>query len=651
MMTIYLKDIPLSQAKDFFRKALTTANLYQVLGVESIGVDEFAVGRILANPITAKLSSPGYNSSAMDGFAVDSSKVSKAKITDPVVLYYGVDAIYVDTGDPIPEGFDSVIPIEDCEAIDEFGGIALDQRKPKRIKIRSSVVPWNNVRFLGEDIIYSQLLFVASHEIRPVDLGILGSAGYSQIEVTRKPRVAILPTGSELVPIGTLPGNGQILEFNSLVLASKVNIWGGIADRYPIIIDDKELIYEGVVKAAKEHDLIIINAGSSAGAEDFTSEVISELGEVLVHGIAVRPGHPVIIGIIDSNNRKVPVIGVPGFPVSAALTMDLFVKDLISLWLDKTIEEDKEITAKLTRKITSPSGDDDFVRVTMAQVGNNILASPLARGAGVLSSLTEADGLLKIPSGIQGLDEGQDVRITLLRKRSDLDKTILCMGSHDLVLEKLKIFLSNQNRRLISMNIGSLGGLLSLNKLQSHLGGAHLLDGETGEYNLSYIQKYVTNIKPLVITLAMREQGLIVRKGNPKNIQNLKDLYRSDVRFVNRQRGSGTRILLDYFLNKNSLPSNSIQGYDQAEYTHLGIASAVESGRADCGMGIAAVTSIYNLDFIPLFEERYDLVINREINSQLLEPLINALSDNAFKELLKGMVGYKFDVMGKIISE
>ena len=650
-MSIYLEDIPLEKAKEIISNALKEADLEKVLGIEIIGVDENVLGRILAKPLLAKISSPNYNSSAMDGFAICSKDVEDAKITDPIILNYDEQAIYVDTGDPIPKKFNAVIPIEDCEAIDKFGNIASNQREPRKIKIRSSLVPWKNIRFLGEDITLSQLLFVAGHEIRPVDLGVIASGGYSHIEVTKKPRVAIIPTGSELVPVGTIPKEGQILEFNSLVMASKVNSWGGVASRFPIIKDDKDLIYKELKNSSIDHDLILINAGSSAGAEDFTSEVISKLGKVLVHGIAVRPGHPVIIGMVISDNRKVPVIGVPGFPVSAALTMDLFVRELIFLWTGRFYAAKESMSAYLTRKVTSPSGDDDFVRVSMAKVGENVIATPLSRGAGVLSSLTQADGLIIIPSGIQGREEGSEVSIELLRTQNEIFNTILCLGSHDLVLEKITSYLAKNNRRFISVNVGSLGGLLALDKKHSHLAGSHLLDGASGQYNLPYIHKYIKNIKPLVISLALREQGLLIKKGNPKNIKSFNDLYREDVIFVNRQRGSGTRILLDFNLQKNKMLPELIQGYSQEEYTHLGIASAIVSGRADCGLGIAAASTVYDLDFIPLFEERYDLIINKGFtNDLLMEPLFDALTDQSFKESLSGLIGYNFNIMGEVIS-
>ncbi|MFC2063664.1 molybdopterin biosynthesis protein [Chloroflexota bacterium] len=651
-MSIFKKDIPLEKAKEIVYNSLREANLAKVLGREKISVDENAVGRILAEPVMAKFSSPSYNSSAMDGFAINTKDVEEAKITKPVLLNYEEQTIYVDTGDPIPERFNAVIPIEECEALDENGKIALNQRKPKYVRIRSSFVPWQNVRFLGEDITKSQLLFVSGSEITPVDLGVIAASGHTEIEVARKPRVAIIPTGSELVPVGTQPKVGQILEFNSLVLATKVNKWGGASFRAPIVKDKKKLIREKLKNLAGNHDLILIIAGSSAGSEDFTSEVISETGNVLFHGIAVRPGHPVIMGMVERDSRRVPVIGVPGFPVSAALTMDLFVRELIYLWTGRSIYGKETISAKITRKVTSPAGDDDFVRVSMARVGEEILAIPLSRGAGVLTSLSQADGIVKIASGIQGLEEGMKINVELQRNKSDIFNSILCMGSHDLVLEKLTSYLAIKKRRFLSINVGSLGGLFALDKGYSHLAGSHLLDGATGEYNFSYINKYIINTECKVISLAIREQGLLIKKGNPKRIKSINDLLREDVTFINRQRGSGTRILLDFKLTQSELDSKLIQGYEQEEYTHLGIASAIVSGRADCGLGIAEASNVYELDFIPLFDERYDLIINKAFaDSQLLEPLFSALSDKWFIDSLIDLKGYKFHCMGEVLIE
>jgi putative molybdopterin biosynthesis protein len=651
-MSLYLRDIPLVEAIKILENALVDANLWRVLGNEILPVDENALGRVLAFPLQAKNSSPGYNSSAMDGFVVRAKETQGATLSAPKSLDYGSQSIYVDTGDPIPYGFDAVVPIEEVESLDAFEKNSKDPRRPKFIRLRSATVPWKNIRSLGEDITIEQLIFVAGHIIRPVDLGVIAAAGFSEIEVARKPRVAILPTGSELVPIGRKPEKGEILEFNSLILAGKINEWGGVATRYPIIKDNFEEILKEVISAAAKHDLILINAGSSAGSEDFTAKVVQEAGKLLLHGVAVRPGHPVIIGMINRQTQSVPVIGVPGYPVSAALTLDIFVKKIMFKWLGIHQKEEEKISAKLTRKVISPSGDDDYVRVVLSKVGDEVLAAPLSKGAGVITSLSMADGLLVIPSGVQGLEEGKKVEITLLRNRSEIDQTILCIGSHDLILEKIMDFLSRLDRRFVSINVGSMGGLIALNRGESHMAGSHLLDPATGDYNFYYIRKFVSNISVRVVALAMREQGLLVKNDNPKAIKSLNDILRKDIKFINRQKGSGTRVLLDYHLNLNDINPLIITGYEQEEYTHLGVAAAVASGRVDCGLGIAAAALPYGLDFIPLFTERYDLIINQKFaESELINPLYQVMESLDFKQAISELSGYKLEVMGKTMLE
>jgi putative molybdopterin biosynthesis protein len=651
-MPLYLNDIPLSDAKKIIEQALIEAGLWKVLGHESIPLNEQSVGRVLANSIHAKISSPSYNSSAMDGFAVRSFETNGAKPAYPLILKCGEKAKYVDTGDPIPDGFDSIIQIEDIEPLDESGKNSSNPRSPYSIRIRASVVPWNNIRSLGEDIILTQLLYSRGYLLRPVDLSVIAAAGYSKIEVTRKPKVVIIPTGSELVQVGEIPRIGEILETNSLALAGKINEWGAESTRSKIIKDDFDSIYESVMKASEEFDLILLNAGSSAGSEDYSSRVIETAGKLLVHGIAVRPGHPVIIGMIKNSKRVIPIMGLPGYPVSAILTLDILVEKILAKWLGRPPFEAEILNAEITKKITSPSGDDDFVRVVVAKMEDKYLATPLPRGAGVISSLSKADGILLIPSGIQGLEANEIVNISLLKTKGEIDQTILFIGSHDLIIDELARFLAEKERRLISINVGSIGGLISLNREESHLAGSHLLDPETGEYNLSYISKYITNIPVKIISLAMREQGLLVKKNNPKKIKSFDDLTRNDVMFINRQRGAGTRILLDYNLSVKKILPEKINGYNQEEYTHFGIAAAVISGRADCGLGIAAASLAFDLDFVPLFNERYDLIINQNFaDSDLLNPIYKVLDNPEFRKYISEMKGYNIETMGKVIEQ
>ncbi|MBI1794903.1 MAG: molybdopterin biosynthesis protein [Chloroflexi bacterium] len=676
-MSLYLHDIPLPEAKSRFEAALRDANLWRVLGTESIPLDENALGRVLAGPVWAKISSPHYHASAMDGFAVRAEDTSGAQPTTPLQLAVigslsstvnrPSSARYVDTGDPLPEWADAVIPIENVESLDADGNISSAIRAPSSIRIRAAVAPWSHVRPMGEDIVATQLVLPAGHVLRPVDLGAIAAAGHQQIGVARKPRVAILPTGSELVPIGSKLQAGDILEYNSLVLAAQIKAMGGEATRYPIVKDDFDLICQRVMEAAQDHDLILLNAGSSAGAEDFSAKVVEKLGTLLVHGVAVRPGHPVILGMVkresgvesrESDNLELgtwnltPIIGVPGYPVSAALTIDIFVEPILAKWLGRRPKELPVETAQLTRKINSPAGDEDYVRVVAGKVGDKLLAAPLSRGAGVITSLVQADGLVVIPPGVQGLEAGEKVNVRLYRNKAELERTIFCIGSHDLTLDLMAQFLAEHDRRLVSANVGSQGGLIALRRGEAHLAGSHLLDPVTGEYNVSYIRQYLPDVPVRVLALVKRDQGLLVRRGNPQRVKTLEDLTRPQVRFVNRQRGAGTRVLLDYHLSLKKISPDSIRGYNQEEYTHLGVAAAIASGRADCGLGVAAAAQALDLDFIPLFQERYDLVIPKEhAESNLLAPLFGLLGGRGFREAVSKLMGYDVSVMGALILE
>ena len=651
-MSIYLHDIPLPEAKQRLKEALISAHLWQRLGVEEIPVDEQAIGRVLAEAVWAKISSPHYHASAMDGFAVRSAHTSSAGPATPVALYYSSQTVYVDTGDPLPEWADGVIPIENVESLDEGDLPAADARRPKAIRIRAAIPPWSHVRPVGEDIVATQLVLPEGHRVRPVDLGAVAASGHTSMRVARPPRVAILPTGSELVPIGRPVKAGDIIEYNSLVLAAQINSWGAHATRFPITPDAFDAIREKVREAAQTHDLVLLNAGSSAGAEDFSAGVIASLGEVFVHGVAVRPGHPVILGMIHQEGRSVPVVGVPGYPVSAALTAEIFVAELIAQWLGTTVPDVQRVQARLTRKVTSPPGDDDYVRVLVGRVGEQMLAAPLNRGAGVITSLVRADGLLVLPRGTQGLPAGAQVEVQLYRSPAELERTIFAIGSHDIALDLLAQYLAGKQRRLISANAGSLGGLLALQRGEAHLAGSHLLDPESGQYNLPDIQRVLPDVAVKVVTLVGRQQGLMVAKGNPKQIQSLKDLAHSEARYINRQRGAGTRVLLDYHLHKMGIEAQNIPGYAVEEYTHLGVAVAIASGRADCGLGIAAAAQALSLDFIPLYLERYDLVVPEQyFASPLLAPLWDTLHLPVFRQAVAAMPGYSVEQMGDLVAE
>ena len=643
---VYLRDLPLEQAWAQFTSALESLGRFAALPGELIALDQ-ALGRVTAEPVWAKISSPHYHAAAMDGYALRAAETQGANDRSPITLQVGKQASYLDTGDPLPEWADAVLPIEQAEPEGETRlGRAL-----QAITLRAAVAPWSNVRPIGEDMVVSELVLPAGHVLRPIDLGAAAGSGHAQLRVRRKPRVAIIPTGSELVPPSENPARGQIIEYNSLVLAGQVESWGGDARRWPIVPDELSQIIAATREAAAWADLVLLNAGSSAGLEDFTAAAVAALGEVLVHGVAVRPGHPVILGLIRDVGVSLPVIGVPGFPVSAALTGEIFVQPLIRHWLGLPKSVGQSLEATLTRKVHSSLGDDEFLRVSVARVGDRIVAAPLARAAGVIISLVRADGVVQIPAGTQGYPAGAKVRVRLYREPEEIDRTILIQGSHDLTIDLLAQHLAVRGTRLSSANVGSLGGLLALRRGEAHLAGCHLFDPETGDYNLPYVRKQLTGAPVMVVGLVGRQQGLIVASGNPKQISGLRDLGRPDVAFVNRQRGSGTRILLDYQLEQMGIEAAAVRGYQREEYTHLAVAASVAAGSADCGMGIQAAASALGLDLVPLFRERYDLVIPEEhYITPLLAPLLEALHDEEFRTEVTKLPGYDLQRMGEQIA-
>jgi putative molybdopterin biosynthesis protein len=642
----YLHDIPLDQALERFLGAIEESGRGGVFNGETIPLGQ-ALGRVTAEPVWARLSSPHYHAAAMDGYATRAENTRGASDRNPITLSLPQDASYVDTGAALPPGADCVIPIEQVEPVEVAGGNA--------IRVLAPATPWSHVRPMGEDIVATELVIPSGQVLRPVDLGAIAASGYEQITVRRQPRVAIVPTGSELVPLGSNPQPGQILEFNTLMLAAQLEQAGALPEIHAIVPDDLEQIRSVLRDAAREHDLVLINAGSSAGSKDYSATAIESEGELLVHGVAVRPGHPVVLGMLKrpgdpAQAGKVPVIGVPGYPVSAALTGEIFVIPLIQRWLGYSPEPPEILQAEMARKVHSSAGDLEYLRVTVGKVGSRWIAAPLARGAGVITSLVRADGIVEIPAGVQGLQANESVSVRLYRPRATLERSILALGSHDLTLDIMAQFLAQGGTRLTSANLGSLGGLIALSRGEAHLAGSHLLDPASGEYNLSYIDQYLPQIPVAVIALVGREQGLVVQPDNPLNIGGLRDLVRTDVRFINRQRGSGTRILVDYHLEQLGISRQEIQGYEREEFTHLTVAAAIASGSADTGLAVRAAAEALHLGFIPLFHERYDLIIPCEhYRSVLLSPLLELLHENRFREAVAALPGYDVGPMGSII--
>ncbi len=601
-----------------------------------------AVGRVLAEPVVAQVSSPNYHASAMDGFAVKAETTFGAHDTKPRQLRLGQDAYPVNTGHPLPAGTNAVIMIEHVQILDE-----------QTIRIEAPAFPWQHVRRMGEDIVATEMLFARRHLITPYCVGALLSAGVFEVTVFRRPEVLIIPTGGELVDWRGLSVEslrpGQVIESNSYVMAKLVEAAGGSYEHHPRLGDDigtiKKVVQDGV---AGQADLVLILGGSSAGSEDFARACIAEAGEVLVHGVTMMPGKPAIVGRVGAK----PVFGIPGYPVSAIMAFEQLVQPLIAALQGRPEPRRPVLAVTPTRKMASKLGVEEFVRVKIGQVGDRAVATPLPRGAGCITSITEADGIIRIPAHVEGIAESTAVDAELLRPAESVGNTLIAVGSHDNSLDVLADELRAQdaNLSLSSSHVGSMGGLMAVKRGVCHLAGTHLLDESDGSYNLSYLRRYLADIPVRLVHLVMREQGLILPAGNPKHIRGLEDLVREDVSLVNRQGGSGTRILLDYRLKQLGLAPGGIRGYDREEFTHMAVAVAVLSGSADVGLGIHAAARALNLEFVPVVTEQYDLVIPEAyFDTNALQTLLSVIGSPTFKKRVAALGGYDTRRSGEVL--
>lgn len=632
---IYLENTPLNEALDKWLAKFDSEFGGPLSGVTIKAID--SLGRVTAEAVIARLSSPFYHSAGMDGYAVRFADTFGASETNPKRLKIGEQAIRVNTGDPIPDGFNAVIMIEDVNIVGEH------------IEIIEPVTPWQHVRTVGEDIVATELILPENHRIRPIDIGAMLAGGHTEIKVRRRPIIVIIPTGTEIVEPGKDLKKGDIIEYNSRVLSGLVSEWGGEPVRFRIVPDKVDELKEAILDAHEMGDLIVVNAGASAGSEDFTSRAMRELGEVILHGVNIRPGKPVILGWVKGK----PVLGIPGYPVSAYITFHLFAKPVIYKWQGIGMEEPEMLNARLSRQVASPLGQEEFLRVKVGKVGDNLIATPVSRGAGILMSLVRADGFVRIPAMSEGLGAGTEVNVELMRSRDEIVNTIVCIGSHDNALDLLANILKKRCPKLSlsSAHVGSMGGLVALKKGEAHIAGTHLLDEATGEYNVPFIKKLLADKRIVLINLVYREQGLLVPKGNPKNIKGFGDLTRDDVIFINRQSGAGTRLLTDKHLKDMGINPKNVKGYEREEYTHMGIASAVLTGVADTGLAILASAKALGLDFIPVAKERYDLAIPHEFyETDMLQSLLKIIrEDKEFRDMVLSLGGYDTSDMGKVM--
>lgn len=630
----YLTNVPLKKAREDYLKLLKEKGFSNK--TETIPVQQ-AHGRITAGPVYAHICAPHYAASAMDGVAVMAVDTFGATETTQVTLRPEQFDV-LDTGDPIPEGRDAVIMVED-----------IVKNHDGSISIHAPAAPWQHIRQIGEDVCAGEMILGAHMEVSPAAIGAMIAGGVMELEVIKKPVVGIIPTGDEIIPPCSDPKPGDILEFNSSIFSAMVKGWGAESRTYPIVPDKFEEIKATVSKAAEDCNMVILNAGSSAGREDYSAEAIAQLGQVLYHGIAIKPGKPAILGCLGAK----PVLGVPGYPVSGIIVIEELLKPIIDCWFHSSPAPANTAMATLTRPVVSGLKYQEFVRVRMGYVGEKLMASPLSRGSGVVSSFMKADGILTVPQGVEGYEAGEQVEVRLLSREDRLKNTLVVIGSHDPLLDELANMMHMENPEVYmsSAHVGSMGGIMAIRRGEAHAAGCHLLDTETGEYNRAFIKKYFPMGGVKLLRCVGRQQGLMLQKGNPMKIEGFKDVANNGVRYVNRQKGSGTRILTDYLCKKEGIAPEKIYGYDREELTHTSVAAQIASGSADAGMGIYSAAKLYDLDFLPVCIEEYDLLIpDHAWDSPMVRQLISTLKSPAFREKIENMGGYTLDRPGEIIE-
>lgn len=628
---LYLKTIPVEEARE---KYLSRVKEIVETKTETIPVTK-SFDRVTAKAVYAEYSSPLFNASAMDGIAVEAQDTAKASETNPIYLTDNQFKV-VDTGDPIHNPYDAVIMAEDIVETDDG------------VRITASAAPWQHIRPVGEDIVAGEMILPGSHRIRSIDVGVLLSAGITEIETIKKPEVGIIPTGTEIIEPEDTPVEGSIIESNSRMFENMVNEAGGEGVRYAPVIDDYNLIRDKVAETVGKHDMVIINAGSSAGTEDYTVHVLRELGEVIVHGVSIKPGKPVILAIVQGK----PVIGLPGYPVSAYIGFENFVNPVLELFSKRKQDDKEHVEAVISKRLVSSLKHKEYVRVKVGKVGEKFVAAPLARGAGAAMTLVRADGFCVIPQSSEGFEVGEKVDIELYRNKNEVENTVVSIGSHDLILDVLADMLPEKYNDifLTSTHVGSMGGLMALKRGEAHLAPIHLLDEETGEYNISYLKK-MFNESMALIKGVHRIQGIMVKKGNPLGIHEIKDIVGGNVRYVNRQRGAGTRILLDYQLKRQGIDSNEIRGYDREMSTHMAVAAAVAGESADAGMGVLSAAKAMNLDFIQVGPEEYDFAVPEKfLETRGVRAFIERLKSDDFKKRVAELGGYDTYETGRIIK-
>lgn len=632
-----LEGVPLEEALERWYNELEFRGLGGALAAEDVDVVE-SVGRVTAESVVARRSSPHYYMAAVDGLAVKSTRTFGATPDTPVSIKLGEDGNFVDSGSPLPEGTDTVVPLNEVQFINV-----------EEVGVPNPSVPWRNVNPVGEDMHTSEVIVPRHRRIRPVHLGVMLRGGVKQVSVRRRPRVGIIPLGKNLVAPGAEPGVGQRVEALTPILSNMCREAGAQPEVLEFVHERVETLDEALQGRLSSWDLLVIVSGRSHGTA-VPAAWIAAHGSLVLYGANIKPGQSICLGVVE----KLPVLILPDNAVSAYITYDLFVRPLIGRQLATLDDGQIQLSAILGQQIVSPAGTDEFLRVYLSNVGGRRIAVPISRGADNVTSLVRADGIVCVPAEVEAIPDGNRVEVRLIEPTERFDTNLLIMGTYDIAFDLLRNTMARHfpEVTLQTANVGSRGGLAAICKGYCHAAGLHLFDAETGTYNETFVRELAAEVPMVLINFFRRHMGFIVRQGNPKNVTSLEDLTRADVTFINRQHGSGTRVLIDHHLKKAGVDAARIKGYQSETYTHMSVAATVASGAADAGIGIATVARALDLEFIPFIIEHLDLAVPRRFFQLFqIQSMLRILRSREFRGDIESLMHYDTELTGRVVYE
>lgn len=581
----------------------------QPLGTEEVPLAE-AAARVAARDILSSVDVPGFDRTNVDGFAVRSSDVAGAREDQPTLLAINDEVVtpgtvpkqavvagvatLLATGAIIPRGADAVIMVEDTD-------LAGSDDSP-RIEVRRAIPPGAYITFAGTDIGLGETVIRAGQRLTSREIGLLAAIGQPRVPVYRRPRVAVISTGNEIVAPGQRLPAGGVYDSNQAIISAAVEELGGEALRLGSVPDDRDAL-DAIIARALDCDMVILSGGTSKGAGDLCYEAVGALPApgILVHGVGIKPGKPLCLAVTGTT----PVVILPGFPTSAIFTFHHFVAPVLRAFAGLPEGESVTVPAMLAARVASDSGRTEFLLVNLVHTQEGYAAYPIGKGSGAVSSFSQADGFVTVEAGQEQVAAGTPVMVQLLSARHEA-ADFIAIGSHCVGLDVILGQMQRDGYSTKAMHVGSMGGIAAVRRGECDVAGIHLMDPASGEYNRPFVEPGME-----LVTGYGRLQGFVFREDDERfnDCESIDQavaavLSGSNCVMVNRNAGSGTRVLVDELLG-DARPD----GYAHQAKSHNAVAAAVAQGRADWGIAIDTVARSYDLGFLPLKEEHYDFLV------------------------------------------